>query len=144
MERTLEGQDLFLVDVSVSPDNVIEITIESSEGVTIDNCVELTQAFEAEFDRDKEDYELTVGSAGLTTPFKVLRQYQMHIGEMVEVLANDGRKYRGTLDAADAESFTLIVAEKVRKEGLKKPVIEDVSYTFNYENVKYTKNLLQF
>ena len=78
VEKTLAGTDLFPVGVTVTPGNVIDVTIESARGVTIDDCVELTHKFEAEFDRDKDDYELTVGSAGLTAPFTVRRQYEIH------------------------------------------------------------------
>jgi ribosome maturation factor RimP len=142
VEKTLAGTDLFPVGVTVTPDNVIDVTIESARGVTIDDCVELTHKFEAEFDRDKDDYELTVGSAGLTAPFTVRRQYEIHLGDPVEVLAADGKKYRGTLESAGEDSFTVTVAEKVRKEGEKRPKMEDVTYTFPYSEVKYTKYLL--
>ena len=64
----------FLVDVTVSADNVIKVEIDAEEGVDIDFCVELNRFIEANFDREVEDYELEVGSAGLTSPFKVKRQ----------------------------------------------------------------------
>ena len=66
----------FLVDVTVSADNVIKVEIDAEDGVDIDFCVELNRFIEANFDREVEDYELEVGSAGLTSPFKVKRQYE--------------------------------------------------------------------
>lgn len=95
IEGRLENTDLYLVDVEVTPANEIRVEIDSDASVDIDRCVELTREIEQEFDRDVEDYELEVGSAGLTSPFKVLRQYEKNIGNEVEVLAADGRKYRG-------------------------------------------------
>lgn len=142
VEEFLGGKDLFVVDVKVTPTNEIDIEIDSPAGVDIDDCVAISKAVEDAFDREKEDYELTVGSCGLTTPFKVVRQYQMHAGDPVEVLARDGKKYRGTLEAAEDEEFTLIVAEKVKEEGSKRPVIKDVAYRFTYDEVKSTKLLL--
>ena len=75
----------FLVDVTVSADNVIKVEIDAEDGVDIDFCVELNRFIEANFDREVEDYELEVGSAGLTSPFKVKRQYEKNLNKEVEV-----------------------------------------------------------
>lgn len=144
IEKQLEGTDLYLVDVEVSPANEIRVEIDSDTGVDIDRCVELTRGIEQEFDRDTEDYELEVGSAGLTSPFKVKRQYEKNVGHEVEVLSADGKKYKGLLRHAGPESFTIVCEEKVKPEGAKRPVIEKVEHTFGYDDVKYTKYLLQF
>ena len=82
----LEDKDYFLVDVSVSPDDKIVVEIDHAEGVWIDDCVELSRFIESKLDREEEDYELEVGSAGIGEPFKVLQQYLIHIGKEVEVL----------------------------------------------------------
>lgn len=144
IESQLSESDYFLVDVVVSTDNCIRVEIDHLEGVNIDYCVELTRAIEAEFDREEEDYELEVGSAGLTSPFKVKGQYLKYVGKEVEVLAADGKKYKGTLDQVDEDSFTIICDEKVKKEGAKRPVVEQVPHQFMYNQVKSTKYLLQF
>lgn len=144
IEGRLENTDLYLVDVEVTPANEIRVEIDSDASVDIDRCVELTREIEQEFDRDVEDYELEVGSAGLTSPFKVLRQYEKNIGNEVEVLAADGRKYRGLLREAAPETFTVVCEEKRKPEGAKRPVVEKVERIFAYGDVKYTKYLLQF
>ena len=99
IEKDLEDTDLFLVDLSVSPDNRIVVEIDSRRGVDIEDCTRLTQQIESAFDRDVEDYELEVGSAGLTSPFKVKGQYEKNIGNEIEVLTRDGRKLTGTLQS---------------------------------------------
>lgn len=135
---------VFLVDVKVSPANDIDIEMAAPDGVDIDTCVELTHAIEEAFDREKEDYSLQVGSAGLTEPFKVWRQYDMNIGNEVEVLAADGKKYRGVLDQAGQDTFTLLIPTKIKEEGAKKARIEDRPVTFRYDEVKSTRYLLRF
>ena len=51
----------FIVDVSVSKDNDIVLTIESENGkIELDDCVSLSRYFETRFDRETEDYSLTV------------------------------------------------------------------------------------
>lgn len=140
----LTGSDYFLVDVNISQDNRIVVEIDGVKGVDIDTCANLTKAIEVEFDRDEEDYELELGSAGLTSPFKVKAQYEKNLGNEVEVLAKTGKKFRGRLEHVDEDTFTVIVSEKVKHEGDKRPVVEDVAYTFPYTDIKYTKYLLQF
>lgn len=144
MEKELEGSDLYLVDVKVNPGNLIEVEIDSDNPVSIEECEKLTREIEKEFDRDKEDYTLEVGSAGITSPFKVRRQYQKYIGQEVETLTKEGKKLSGLLKSAGENDFTISVKEKVKKPEQKRPVIEEVDHTFGYDEVKYTKYILKF
>ena len=144
IEKQLEGSDLFLVDVKVGKDNLIEVEIDSDSPVSIEECEKLTREIESEFDRDIEDYTLEVGSAGLTSPFKVKRQYMKYIGQEVETWLKDGKKLSGLLKSADDKGFTLLVKEKVKKPEMKRPVIEDVEHTLGYDEVKQTKYILKF
>ena len=64
VEEELSQTDGFLVSLTVTPDNRIAVEIDSPTGLDLDECVRLTRAIEARFDRDAEDYELEVGSAG--------------------------------------------------------------------------------
>lgn len=146
VEEQLEGTDGFLVDVSVSPTNVVTVEIDSTTGVDIDTCARLTRAIEEKVDRDVEDYELEVGSAGLTSPFKVGRQYEKNIGNEIEVLTRDGRKLTGTLQSycPEPESFTMTVKEKVKEPGKKRPVIVDKELTLNVADTKHVKYLINF
>jgi ribosome maturation factor RimP len=135
----LEGKDCFLVDVIVQPGNFIVVEIDSENGVDIDTCCAISRHVEAHLDRDVEDYELEVGSTGLTAPFKVLRQYQKNLGNEVEVLAG-GKKMVGVLLQANQENFTIQVAKKIK--GQKQPVLEEIVLT--YPEVKYTKYNFKF
>lgn len=83
VDEWLEGKDYFLVGVTVTPDDKIVVEIDHAEGVWIDDCVELSRYIESKLDREEEDYELEVGSAGIGQPFKVLQQYLIHIGKEV-------------------------------------------------------------
>ena len=119
------SDDLFLVDVAISADNHIVVEIDSHEGsVSIDDCVAITRAVEQAFDRDKDDYELEVGSAGLTSP--------------------QGAKLKGVLSEVGDDTFTIKVAKKVKPEGAKRPVIVEEDVTIKYSETKYTKYLIQF
>lgn len=144
VDQWLADKEYFLVDVAVSGDNRIVVEIDHAEGVWIDDCVELSRFIEASLNRDEEDYELEVGSAGIGQPFKVLQQYVNHIGKEVEVLAKDGKKYRGVLTRAEQEDFSITVQVKEKPEGAKRPVLVDREYTWRYDETKYTKYLIKF
>lgn len=140
----LNGKDYFLTDLIITPDNRIVVEIDHKDGVWIDDCVELSRFIEDHLDRDEQDFELEVGSAGIGQPFKVLRQYENHIGDTVEVAPKSGRKYVGTLTEANAEGFTIEVEQKVKHEGEKRPRTEIVSMTFSYDDVRSVKYVIQF
>lgn len=136
VEKALEGTDYFLVDITVSPDNVIDVEIDCAEGVDIDTCAKVNRAVEESLDREKEDFELQVGSAGLTSPFKVKGQYLKNIGNDIVALTRDGRKLHGTLLACDDTTFTIGVAKKVKVEGRKKPEIVQEETVIPYADAK--------
>ncbi|MBO7112692.1 MAG: ribosome assembly cofactor RimP [Bacteroidaceae bacterium] len=137
---TKEGY--FLVDVDVTPDNRIVVEIDQAEGVWIDDCVELSRFIESELDRDVEDYELEVGSAGIGQPFKVLQQYINHIGQEVEVLPKSGAKLKGILESANENGFVLKTTQKQKVEGSKRPKNVEVEMPFGYDDVKYVKYVI--
>jgi ribosome maturation factor RimP len=140
----LEDKEYFLVDIAVSSDDKIVVEIDHAEGVWIDDCVELSRFIESKLDREEEDYELEVGSAGIGQPFKVLQQYLIHIGQEVEVLTKQGQKLEGVMKDANEENFTVTIQKKVKPEGAKRPKLVDEDVTFTYEEIKYTKYLISF
>ncbi len=144
VEEWLQGKDYFVVDVEISSDNKILVEIDHAEGVWIEDCVDLSRFIESKLNRDEEDYELEVGSAGIGQPFKVLQQYYIHIGCEVEILTNGGVKFTGILKDADEDKFVVTVKKKVKEEGAKRPKIVDEDLTFTYDEIKYTKYLISF
>ena len=144
VEEWLEGKDYFLVDVTVTPDDKIVVEIDHAEGVWIDDCVDLSRYIESKLNREVEDYELEVGSAGIGQPFKVLQQYIIHIGKEVEVQDKDGKKWTGVLVDANESNFTITVQTKVKPEGAKRPKLVEQNVTFTYDEIKYTKYLVSF
>jgi len=140
----LDGSKYFLVDVQVSKTNEINVEIDADEGVDIDFCVELSRYIELQLDREVEDYELNVGSAGLTTPFKIKRQYEKNIGNQIEVLAADGKKHRGTLVSVDSDSFKVDERVMEKREGDKRKKEYLVSNDYRYDEVKKVTCLIDF
>lgn len=141
-EPVLAARDLFLVDVKVSRDNVVELLIDSMAGVNIQTCVEVSREIEGRLDREKEDFELTVASAGIGYPFKVEQQYAKNIGKKVEVKLKEGKNVAGILKAFDADTVVLEWEEKRAVEGSKKKQLVKVEETIRRGNVKEIRDVV--
>jgi ribosome maturation factor RimP len=124
--------------------NEVELLIDSDTHVTIERCAELSRKIEAEFDREVEDFSLTVASAGIGTELKNIRQYRKLIGQSVEVLLLSGVKVLAKLDAVTEEGITISYDEKQAVEGKKRKVTVEVTKEYKWEEIKYTKEYLNF
>ena len=144
VEKWLNDKDYFLTDLTISDDDRIVVEIDHKEGVWIDDCAELSKFIEANLDRDVEDYELEVGSAGIGQPFKVRQQYVNNIGNEVEILLSDGSKLKGVLKDADDDGFTAVVKKKVKPEGAKRPKMVDEDVRLAYGEAKEVKAVIKF
>ena len=119
----IEGTDLFVVETEVLPGGRLVVAIDSPGAMDVDTCAGIARKVEAALGDEAGDYELELGSAGLTAPFKVHGQYLKNIGNDVEVLTRDGRKFTALLTAVDPEArtFTVEVTRKVKEPGEKRP-----------------------
>ena len=141
----VEQRGCFLVEVSVSAENDIEIVIEKEEGVVDwEDCAAIDQVMHATFNQDEEDYALTVSSAGLDRPFKVLKQYLKAIGSKVDVKFKGGKRLIATLEAATEDSITLNYTALEAVEGKKKK--EKVNHTdaFSLTEINSVKPYITF
>ena len=143
-EEKLKESESYLVDVQVKPGNLIVVEIDNDEGIDIEECILISKHIEANLDREAEDFELEVGSAGITAPFKVTRQYQKNIGNEVEVLSRNGIKQYGILKSADDAGFVITVTKKVKPEGAKRKIEVEEDNAYGYDEVKYVKYVLDF
>lgn len=135
----------FIVDITVSKDNDIVLTIESETGkIELDDCVSLSRYFETLFDREVEDYSLTVSSAGLDQPFKVMKQYVKALGTKVEVSLKGGKKMVATLVEADETGITLKYSVKEAVEGKKKKEMVEHVDRFELEQVNSVRPFIEF
>ena len=140
----IDEEGLFLVEVNVSPSNQITVFIDGDKGVTIDQCISVSRFIEQSFDRDVEDYELDVSSAGLDLPLKVLRQYLKNIGRTLDVVLANGKKMTGKLVAASKEEVSLEVEQSVLLEGKKRKQMVTEIIKINLSEIKSTKIVVSF
>lgn len=141
----LKANDLFLVDITISKENDIEVTIDSMEkAVTLDHCIAINKVIEGALNREIEDYSLTVSSAGLDQPFKVLDQYRKFTGSEVEVVLKKGGKVKGILSDCLTEKIEITTSKMVKKEGAKKKTQEDTVTAYSFEEIKSCKPVIKF
>lgn len=144
VEEAIKGTSIFIVDIKISNDNSIIVELDSDDSMDIDMCTSISRKIESVFDRDVEDYELEVGSAGLTSPFKVKRQWQKNLGNEIEVLTKDGRKLTGVLVEVNEDNFVIQFPIKVKEEGKKRPVVVSHKEPITFENCKKACYLIKF
>jgi ribosome maturation factor RimP len=145
IESAIVARGCFLVDITISKENDIEVTFESEEGIVeLQDCIELSRLFEEKFDREKEDYSITMSSAGLDQPFKILKQYQKAIGKKVEVSLKGGKKVVAELTAADENGITIRYSAKEAVEGKKNKELVEHNDTYSFEQVNSVVPYIEF
>lgn len=131
-----KSEDKFVVGLKVTSDNRIFVDIDGDNGINIDDCIALSRAVESQLDREAEDFELNVSSAGADSPLKMPRQYRRHIGRELAVVMPDGERLQGELTEADDTHFVIHI------KGTKKVPPED--HRIAYRDIKSAQVVLQF
>lgn len=144
VEEMIHDKDIFLVDVNLKPGNIIHIMVDKPEGISIEECVELSRQFNSAFDRDVEDYDLRVSSPGLDEAFKVAKQFEKYRNEDVRVIMKSGEKFKAKLLDFNDEKISLLIRKKVKEEGKKKKKLVTEEKTFNREDIKAVKAVISF
>ena len=131
----------FIVDVNISTDNRIEVLFDKENGVYIDDCISISRYIHSEFDRDIEDYSLTVCSAGLTNAFRVKEQYLKNRGKEVVIKKNDGKKISGILkDLLQNNEVILEIKKKIKNT----KNFSSQEYVVSLSEIKETKLKIKF
>ena len=138
------GEKMFLVDVHVSASNIIKVLVDSYDGITIEQCVEISRYIENKLDREREDFELQVSSPGLSEPFRVKEQYLKNRGRQIEIITIEGEQLSGLLKEATPEWILLETSTQKKMEGFKKKqrIVEE--HQLNYSDIKNAKIVVTF
>ncbi len=140
----VDEEGLFIVEITVSSSNHISVFVDGDKGVTIDQCIAVSRFIEQNINRDEDDFELDVSSAGLDLPLKVTRQYLKNIGRLVDVVYKNGQKATGKLVSADDSCFNLEVEKNLIVEGKKRKQLITEIDSIKYTDIKSTKIVVSF
>jgi len=144
VEERLDDK-MFIVDVSVNERNVINVYIDSFEGVTIEQCISVSRNVEHNFDREEEDFELHVSSPGLTEGFRVREQYIKYTNRNIEVQTTlSDKKLEGTLLEVNDEGIVLETSGREKVEGHKKKQLVVKKHNLKYDEITTAKPVISF
>ena len=116
VEEKIAGSDLFIAEVKVKPGSIIYVFMDGDNGVTIDQCINISRHIEHSLDRAREDFELHVSSYGVGQPLKYLRQYKNAVGKQLSVVTNENEKHAGQLLEANDNGIVLEIPPKKKKD----------------------------
>jgi ribosome maturation factor RimP len=138
-------RNLFIVDIQISAKNAIHVELDKYEGyVAIEDCISVSRNVEHNLDREEQDFELHVSSAGLDKPLRVLPQYVKNIGREVALTMKDGASKAGLLLEATEAGIKLQSSRMEKIEGKKKKelIVEEEEIPFT--SIKETKIVISF
>ena len=141
--KGVEGTDIFLVKLTVSSSNDINVLLDSDSGLTLSDCKSISRAIESSLDREDEDFSLTVSSAGVGEPL-VLRQYNKNVGRKVRVTLIDGEIIEAKLVAADDKGVELEWKSREKKPTGKGKITVVNNRLLDYQSIKQTIVLITF
>lgn len=144
VEEKIEGTDIFIIDIQVRSSNAILIEVDADQGLPIDACVGISRHVERSFDREEQDFELSVSSPGVNQPLKMTRQYLKNIGRQLKVTLEDDKHLEGVLHAANEEGIELMTRVKERLEGRKKKVWVETNHALSYDTIKEARIVVSF
>lgn len=136
---------LFVVDLTISQANVIHVEIDKHEGnVSVSDCMSVSRNVEHNLDREEEDFEIHVSSAGLDKPFRVPAQFAKNIGREVKVVMLDGKKLTGVMKSADEKELVIENSRMEKPEGKKKKELIVEQHVLPMDKIKETKIVISF
>ena len=144
LEPQLVEDGYYIVEVKVRKGNVISVSVDGDQGVTIEYIKKISRLVESSFDREIEDFELEVGSPGIGKPFRVIQQYYKSIGKVIEVTLLNESKIQGVLLEVNPEGFSIEAKIMEKREGEKRKTLHIDVYHYKFEEVKAVIDIITF
>lgn len=135
---------MFIVDVTISAANDINVYVDGFNGITIEQCIAISRNVEHNLDREEEDFSLQVSSPGLTESFKVKQQYEKYTGKEIEVVTTESEKLEGLLKESSDEGIVLETSKREKVEGHKKKQLVVKQHILKYDEIKSAKAVISF
>jgi ribosome maturation factor RimP len=145
LEAHLAETDMFVVDIQVSNDNLIQISLDGDSRVSIDDCIEVARYLEKQYDRDEEDYELRVSTFGIDNPVQHIRQLNKVVGSEILIKKDETPEQRARLEKIDG--INLYITYRLKKGGpkAKAQIFKDgESEVVSFDELEYVKEIIRF
>ena len=106
-EGLSEKPSVFLIDLTITDNFKIIVTLDGDNGVILQDCIDISRAIENNLDREEQDFSLEVASVGVGSPLKMIRQYKKNVGRILIVKLASETIEAQLVDAND-EFITLV------------------------------------
>ncbi len=130
-----EKSDIFLIDLTITDAFKIIVTLDGDNGVTLQDCIDISRAIEQNLDREEVDFSLEVASGGVSAPLKLVRQYKKNIGRTLQVKTATENITAELVDAND-DFITLTWTAREPKEVGKGKVTVEKRLELPYADIK--------
>jgi ribosome maturation factor RimP len=140
VENHLSGSEFFLVDVIVRSGNRISVFLDGDHGVNIEICKDVNRFLNEHLDRDTEDYDLTVSSAGADKPLLTPRQYRKNLGKALDITTRAGEKFSGIVAVVNEEGIEVKIPP-VKKQ---RTVTEEKTVPVKFTDIKTAHEVITF
>ncbi|PQJ77046.1 ribosome assembly cofactor RimP [Polaribacter glomeratus] len=137
------NESLYLVDVSISTNNKIQIVVDGDNGVALSECIRISRAVDNSLDRETEDFSLEVSTPDIVHPLKLKRQYIKNINRILKVKTDDD-EIEGTLQEADDDKIVLTWKAREAKPLGKGKVTVQKTVTIEYKDIKEARVKILF
>ncbi|PZD78780.1 ribosome assembly cofactor RimP [Mesonia sp. K7] len=138
-----ENKELFLIDFKIKPNNEILVVIDGDQGVSVNDCIEVSRKIEHNLDREEEDFSLEVTSAGVTAPLQLPRQFKKNLNRKLSVKTAD-QSIEGNLTEVTEEAITLTWKAREPKETGKGKVTVEKQQVIPYQEINEAKVMITF
>ncbi|WP_298763407.1 ribosome assembly cofactor RimP [uncultured Polaribacter sp.] len=142
-EALQENETLFLIDLNISENNKIQITVDGDKGVPLSECIRISRSVESNLDREETDFSLEVTTPDIAYPLKEKRQYIKNINRILKV-KTETEELEGTLAAADQDKIVLKWKAREPKPIGKGKVTVEKTATLAYIDIKEAKVKIVF
>ncbi|MFT6323192.1 MAG: ribosome maturation factor RimP [Halieaceae bacterium] len=144
IEETIEGTDIFLVELKISGGNKISVLVDAIGGLPITDCMKVSRGIDHNLDREDEDFELNVSSPGLDKPFKVFKQYEKNRGRSIHVTLEDEGVFDAKIGSVDDPKIELMVEEVITISDALEGVKKGDALELSQEDIKESKINISF
>jgi len=137
------NESLFLIDLSISENNKIQVTVDGDNGVPLSECIRISRNVEHNLDREIEDFSLEVTTPDISHPLKEKRQYKKNLNRILKVKTQE-EEFEGTL--VETDNYKIVLKWKAREPkpiGKGKVTVEKTA-TIEYINIKEAKVKIVF
>ncbi|MFY9241525.1 MAG: ribosome assembly cofactor RimP [Polaribacter sp.] len=137
------NESLFLIDLSISANNKIQVLVDGDQGVPLSECIRISRNVEHNLDREIEDFSLEVSTPDISHPLKEKRQYRKNVNRILNIKTSE-EELEGTLVEVDDEKIVLQWKTREPKPVGKGKVTVEKTATINYKDIKEAKVKIVF